>query len=204
MGMGVFTDRYDYRSPKFALYALLFCLLGRALNIVPLSFLCNLCRKRKSTKIPFKMQFVLWFTGLRGAIAFALAENMPGSNRDNYASSTLMICIITTVVFGGCTEKILTRFGMKQVNQSISKSFEEESEMMSMMVSDPVTRGELTKVYDGLKGICLRFDEKYLKRFFGGPGEDGQNNDSLGDYELKSELSHRSLSLVEDSDSEDF
>ena len=38
MGMGVFTDRYNSWSPKFALYALLFCLLGRALNIVPLSY----------------------------------------------------------------------------------------------------------------------------------------------------------------------
>jgi sodium/hydrogen exchanger 8 len=144
------------------------------------------------------MQFVLWFAGLRGAIAFALAENMPGSNRDNYASSTLMICIITTVLFGGCTEKILTRFGMKQDSDQLTsglKSFSEEDEMVTMMVSDPVTRGELTKVYNGLKGICLRLDEKYLKRFFGGPGGDGHRSDNLGDYELKTELSNSSLNL---------
>ena len=38
------------------------------------SFLANLRRKRK---ISPKMQFVMWFAGLRGAIAFALAMNMP-------------------------------------------------------------------------------------------------------------------------------
>ena len=38
------------------------------------SFLANLKRRHR---IPFKMQFVMWFAGLRGAIAFALALNMP-------------------------------------------------------------------------------------------------------------------------------
>jgi NhaP-type Na+/H+ or K+/H+ antiporter len=40
------------------------------LNIVPLSLIVNQFR---TTKISFTMQFVLWFAGLRGIIAFALA-----------------------------------------------------------------------------------------------------------------------------------
>lgn len=191
MGMGVFTDRYKYWNPRFALLALLFCLIGRALNIVPLSFFSNLCRKRQSTKIPLKMQFVLWFAGLRGAIAFALAENMPGSNRDNYASCTLMICITTTVLFGGCTEKILTRFGMKQTEDlNTNPSMDDGVEMVSMVISDPVTREELTNVYNGLKGLCLQFDHKYLQPAFGGPigGVEELVDDNLGDYELPKQI----------------
>lgn len=68
------------------------------------STLANLKRKRK---ISGKMQFVMWFAGLRGAIAFALSMNMPNEDGrwDNNAleSSTLAIVIFTTVVCGGLT-----------------------------------------------------------------------------------------------------
>lgn len=42
--------------------------------VVHHSLLANIGRKRKITP---KMQFAMWFAGLRGAIAFALAMNMP-------------------------------------------------------------------------------------------------------------------------------
>lgn len=85
--------RSDSWNFGFAVLAILACLLGRVLNIVPIryvrilswfqlafqpwsrrSYLANFRRKRKITP---KMQFVMWFAGLRGAIAFALAMNMP-------------------------------------------------------------------------------------------------------------------------------
>ena len=47
--------------------------------VIPMgSFIANLGR---STKIPFRMQIVIWLSGLRGAIAFALSMNMPTNNR---------------------------------------------------------------------------------------------------------------------------
>ena len=112
MGMVVFTGKFAQFNIGFSLMALLLCLVGRFFNIFPLSYLANTCRSG-SEKIPIKMQCVLWFAGLRGAIAFALAANMPGNHNDVYATATLFICIFTTVVCGGVTEKILTAFGMK-------------------------------------------------------------------------------------------
>jgi sodium/hydrogen exchanger 8 len=87
MGMGVFTGRFNNYDPTFTFLALLFCLLGRALNIFPLSWLANLCRSNATIdlsmsssrngnrnrssdgprKISHQMQCVLWFAGLRGA-----------------------------------------------------------------------------------------------------------------------------------------
>jgi NhaP-type Na+/H+ and K+/H+ antiporter len=58
-------------------------------------------------------QVVIWFSGLRGAIAFALAQNMPGPRADLYTTTTLCVCIVTTVVCGGLTEPILERMSMK-------------------------------------------------------------------------------------------
>ena len=75
MGMGVFTGGFKNWDLTFSIVAFVGCLVGRALDIFPLSFVANLCRER-SNKISAKMQVVLWFAGLRGAIAFALSENM--------------------------------------------------------------------------------------------------------------------------------
>jgi sodium/hydrogen exchanger 8 len=97
MGMGVFTGRFANWDILFTLLALSFCLLGRLLNIFPLSFIANQCR-RKGNQITLKMQAVLWFAGLRGAIAFALSENMPGPHKEIYATATLSICLFTTIV----------------------------------------------------------------------------------------------------------
>ena len=44
------------------------------------------------------MQFVLWFSGLRGIISFALALNVPGADHDVIAAATLLIVITTIVV----------------------------------------------------------------------------------------------------------
>lgn len=70
MGMEVFTRSFKVSSDNvvFALLGLLFCLIARAFNIFPISFLANCCRQKGVNKIPLKMQCVLWFAGLRGAI----------------------------------------------------------------------------------------------------------------------------------------
>ncbi len=104
MGMGVFTGRFTAFDFFFGVLAILFCCLGRLLNIVPFSFLANLVRRRK---ISGRMQIVMWFAGLRGAIAFALSQSMPGDSKDVYASTTLMIVLFTTLVCGGLTAPLL-------------------------------------------------------------------------------------------------
>ena len=75
MGMGFFTGRFTQWDTTFVPFAILFCLVGRAFNTFPISALANVTR---AVKIPARMQFVIWFAGLRGAIAFALSQNMPG------------------------------------------------------------------------------------------------------------------------------
>lgn len=111
IGMGLFTGTL-IKQVNFLFFFLctVFCLIARVANIFPLSFLANLCRRQK---IPIKMQVVMWFAGLRGAIAFALSQNMPREHRGIYVSTTLMIVIFTTVVCGGLTEPMMTSMGMR-------------------------------------------------------------------------------------------
>ena len=221
MGMGVFTGRFSNYDPLFSFLALVFCLLGRALNIFPLSWVANLCRSRSSQdsgmsshsnssrgsnnsvssrgrKISLKMQCVLWFAGLRGAIAFALAMNMPGPNREVYATVTLTICIFTTVVCGGLTDRMLTSFGMK------TRIVEDDDDDVGMemrrvtftpqplLAVNRQRRQSLAtetseRVYKGAKKLWKQVDEDFLKPYFGGPTRvqtAGVTRDHLGNYEL--------------------
>lgn len=73
IGMGVFTDKYSQLNITFFLLCMIFCLFARIFNIFPLSYMANWGRNQV---IPFKMQVVMWFAGLRGAIAFALVSKI--------------------------------------------------------------------------------------------------------------------------------
>mmetsp|Transcript_12854 Transcript_12854/g.19951 ORF Transcript_12854/g.19951 Transcript_12854/m.19951 type:complete len:599 (+) Transcript_12854:125-1921(+) len=202
MGMGVFTGRFQNWDVLFSCLALLFCLLGRAINIFPLSWLANRCR-RQENQIPMKMQCVLWFAGLRGAIAFALSENMPGPYKDTYATATLFICIFTTVVCGSFTERILSHFGMKQNSTNehhlnggsalySSTNAEEDVDEDDDATFDHLISNypNAQKTYEGVKGMWQSFDDNYLKIYFGGsPGidiavDDNHHHNGLGNFEL--------------------
>ena len=65
MGMSVFTGAFSHWNPGVTLLLLIFCVVGRAAHIFPLTYLCNLCRPA-GEQIPRKMTVVLWFVGLRG------------------------------------------------------------------------------------------------------------------------------------------
>ena len=71
--MGFCTGKFQAWDWALTTYVILFCLVGRAVNIFGLSALANLGRG-KGKSIPGNMQVVMWFAGLRGAIAFALAQ----------------------------------------------------------------------------------------------------------------------------------
>ncbi|CAI7849760.1 unnamed protein product, partial [Closterium sp. NIES-53] len=90
------------------LSAIPLCLLSRAFNVFPLSFLSN-CTQ--SNKIPTNMILMMWLSGLRGAIAFALALNMPQRN-PAIISTTLFVVVLTTVVMGGSTCPLLRALGL--------------------------------------------------------------------------------------------
>ncbi len=115
MGMGGFTGRFTAFDFFFGVLAIFFCCLGRILNIVPFSFLSNLFRRKK---ISGRMQIVMWFSGLRGAIAFALSQSMPGDSKDVYASTTLMVVLFTTLVCGGLTAPLMVAMDVHEKKAS--------------------------------------------------------------------------------------
>jgi len=179
MGMGFFTGRFKVWDLRFVVLAVLFCLLGRALHVFPLSWLSNATRR---LQIPPKMQVVIWFAGLRGAIAFALSQNMPGPHKDIYETTTLSIVIFTTVVCGGLTEPMLRHAGMKRAHGEPSPLDDDDDqvraplnpgayELLEVGSGDGAAgRGDAraTRTVRGLQAMFREIDNRYLKPMFGG------------------------------------
>ena len=88
LGMAIFSFSHSFK-PAFVIWTLILCLVGRAINIFPISVVVN---KFREHKIDFKKQFIMWFSGLRGAIAFSLAIHLPFSEdkRRVIVSTTLV------------------------------------------------------------------------------------------------------------------
>ena len=76
------------------------------MNIFPLSFILNFFREHKITR---KNQCVMWFSGLRGAVAFALSLHLELSAEKRYVlvTATLIIVLFTIMCLGGATMPLL-------------------------------------------------------------------------------------------------
>jgi solute carrier family 9 (sodium/hydrogen exchanger), member 8 len=85
------------------MWGIILTLVSRAANIYPLTSFVNRWRADKITR---KNQLIMWFSGLRGAVAFALSLNVPSNNgsddtRRVIISTTLAIVLFTVIVLGG-------------------------------------------------------------------------------------------------------
>ncbi|GJQ11243.1 hypothetical protein GpartN1_g3034.t1 [Galdieria partita] len=108
LGLALTTFRLSWQ-PLLVLWGIIFTLVSRAFNIFPLSWILN---RYRSDRISMKNQFIMWFSGLRGAIAFALSLNFPTQGADNEVrraviSTTLSIVLFTVIVLGGGTMPLL-------------------------------------------------------------------------------------------------
>ncbi len=117
---------------KFIGWSILACLIGRTYNIYPLTTLYNIfllrnapeeedendCESsilsstpivKKDLKIRNNTAHMLWFSGLRGAVAYACAKTFPNAygNRPHFVSTTMAIVFFTVFSFGCTTELAL-------------------------------------------------------------------------------------------------
>ena len=80
----------------------------RVVMVMPLSWVINKMRGRRGAKIGRSFQTCLVFAGLRGAIAFALAiRDTATPARQMILSTTLVIVLVTVILFGGMTMPML-------------------------------------------------------------------------------------------------
>jgi len=166
LGMSIFS--YDHKfEAAFIIWSIVLILVGRAVNIFPLTFVLNYFRE---TKISRRNQLIMWFSGLRGAIAFALAINLDSLEEDKrrlLVTTTLVIVLFTLLVLGGSTLPLLKCMDRRERNNenegqlSLSKTAAEGSAVEAEQLTDDEWR--LTKRI-AMKGFT-KIDAKYLVPF---------------------------------------
>merc|ERR1712012_619575 len=105
LGLGIFSFPHKVEL-SLVVWSLVLVLAGRALNIFPLATLCNKFRGHQITK---RMMVIMWFSGLRGAIAYALSLHLEFDEevRKVLVTTTLIVVLFTTIVLGGGTMPLM-------------------------------------------------------------------------------------------------
>lgn len=177
LGLALFSFRHRF-EPALVIWSLILCLIGRACNIYPLAVLCNKFREHQITK---RMMFIMWFSGLRGAISYALSLHLEFSDETRHViiTTTLIIVLVTTLVFGGSTMPLMkvlqqsktpgrktSRKRLKGKPLSLSKTKEWGQAIDSEHLSE-YTEEELEVNFNqsGVGGFA-KLDIKYFTPFF--------------------------------------
>ena len=106
-------------------------LISRAVAIFLMSMIWNLI---STEKIKFSHQIIVWFSGLRGAVAFYLAINTTSENQSEIISSTLWLILLSTGILGLLTPVVLNILDRCYPHDRILESFD-ESEMAALAPS---------------------------------------------------------------------
>ncbi|NXD69449.1 SL9A9 protein, partial [Eolophus roseicapillus] len=160
MGLALFTFQNHIFNPLFIFGAFVAVFVARACNIYPLTFLLNLGRKQKIAR---NFQHMMMFSGLRGAIAFALAiRDTESQPKQMMFTTALLIVLFTVWVFGGGTTPMLTWLQIRLVLVGVDPDEDLQAEAASQSASNPAkntTKAESAWLFR----IWYGFDHKYLK-----------------------------------------
>lgn len=174
LGLSIFSFPHKFEI-SFVIWCIVLVLLGRAVNIFPLTFLLNFFRDHKITP---KMMFIMWFSGLRGAIPYALSLHLglePIEKRQLIGTTTIIIVLFTILLLGGGTMPLIRimdiedsqsrRKNKKDVNLSKTEKMGNtiESEHLSELTEEEY-EAHIYQRQD-LKGF-MWLDAKYLNPFF--------------------------------------
>ncbi|XP_032114522.1 sodium/hydrogen exchanger 9 isoform X1 [Sapajus apella] len=159
MGLALFTFQNHIFNALFILGAFLAIFVARACNIYPLSFLLNLGRKQK---IPWNFQHMMMFSGLRGAIAFALAiRNTESQPKQMMFTTTLLLVFFTVWIFGGGTTPMLTWLQIR-VGVDLDENLKEDPSPQHQEANNldkNTSKADSARLFRMWYG----FDHKYLK-----------------------------------------
>jgi sodium/hydrogen exchanger 8 len=164
MGLATFTYEQDWDHWPIIVVAIVAMLISRLFNIYPNAFLVN-CYRPDKKKIPKSYQHIMWFSGLRGAIAFALGleaaegyairadTDTPGAGLC-ILTITLSIVIFTVLSMGGAVFTVLNYYDSPEVSVFEAKEVLEDDTADAAMMKE---RQE---------NKALGFDRRWFKPFF--------------------------------------
>jgi sodium/hydrogen exchanger 8 len=181
MGMDIAIKSHSWSHVGFIFFSIVFIVIARAANVFPCARLVNMLRPA-SRQIPMNHQKALWFSGLRGAMAFALAlqsvHDLPSNHGEIIFTATTAIVVLTVLVIGGSTSTMLEK--LEVVGEGNADNFtldgdEEEMEGLTIRSDDDNDHGDhepvdpLTLKFQELRKSTASFtaiDKNFLRPFF--------------------------------------
>ena len=122
LGLTLFVEtNLDFR-PMFILVTLVGICGARWLSVFPLSkainYVIRLRARRKgqpdaADELPWHYQAMLFWAGLRGAVGVALAAGLQGENGPALRATVLVVVVLTVIIFGGTTARMLEILGIR-------------------------------------------------------------------------------------------
>ena len=121
LGLDLFVESNLQFKPLFILVAVLGICFARYLAVFPLSkainwFIRYRARRRgmeATDELPFAYQAMLFWAGLRGAVGVALAAGLKGVNAPALRATVLVVVVLTVIIFGGTTARMLEILGIR-------------------------------------------------------------------------------------------
>ncbi|EON66557.1 hypothetical protein W97_05802 [Coniosporium apollinis CBS 100218] len=121
LGLSLFTERDLVYKPLFILVTVVGICVARWCAIFPLSRAINSViayrarrRGREAPEaLPKSHQMMLFWAGLRGAVGVALAAGLTGVNGSTLRATVLVVVVLTVIIFGGTTARMLEILGIR-------------------------------------------------------------------------------------------
>ena len=145
LGLSLFTSPpagekvTSYVKPLFITVTTVAVIFTRYAAVFPLSELINFfqrhARGQRSEEIPHAYQMMLFWAGLRGAVGVALAAGFHGANAQTLRTTVLVVVVLTVVMFGGTTARMLEVLGIRTGIEDDAASSDDDDDPL------PIRRG---------------------------------------------------------------
>ncbi|TVY50886.1 Endosomal/prevacuolar sodium/hydrogen exchanger [Lachnellula cervina] len=121
LGLSLFTESKFQFKPLFIIVTVIGICVARWAAVFPLSRLINWFIRYRAKRrgkdvadeLPFSYQAMLFWAGLRGAVGVALAAGMTGENAWALKATVLVVVVLTVIIFGGTTARMLEIMGIR-------------------------------------------------------------------------------------------
>ncbi|CAK9780512.1 unnamed protein product [Cutaneotrichosporon oleaginosum] len=162
LGLNLFTQEIQVFKPLFILVSAIAVMASRYAAVFPLSELINWVfhtRGQRHEELPHSYQMMLFWAGLRGAVGVALANGLKGENADALRTTVLVVVVLTVIVFGGTTARMLEVLGIRVGVEDEDASSDEEEGWVSHSGQLALQMGPGSRRYAGANGQGLYGDD---------------------------------------------
>lgn len=124
LGLSLFTDDTLRFKPVLIIVTTMGICVSRWGAVFPLSRVINFVHRTRQQgfhssgriiqdEIPQQYQMMLFWAGLRGAVGVALAAGLEGEHANSLRATVLVVVVLTVIVFGGTTARMLEILGIR-------------------------------------------------------------------------------------------